>query len=94
MHSCYLSFIFKHSDTIWDYQNIGDQILGAGRAACCAPLNPPPRGGGGGGCAFRGSKVSFVHLVRNKQSDFFVGGAAGDTANLCGQVSLPPPPPP
>ena len=26
--SCYLSLIFKHSDTTWDLKNIVDQILG------------------------------------------------------------------
>ena len=37
--SCYLSLIFKHSDTKWDTKNIVDQILGGG-VPDAPPLNP------------------------------------------------------
>ena len=38
---CYLSPIFKHSDTKWVNKKITvDPILG-GAHACCAPLDPP-----------------------------------------------------
>ena len=35
---CYLSHIFKHSDTKWDFINIVDQILGGG-----VPVAPPSK---------------------------------------------------
>ena len=38
--SCYLSLIFKHSDTKLDLKNIVDQNF-EGARTCCAPLDPP-----------------------------------------------------
>ena len=41
--SCYLSLIFKHSDTIWDLTKlkIVDQFFFGGGAPIAPPLNPP-----------------------------------------------------
>ena len=45
--SCYLSLIFKHSDTKWPIKSVNHNLGGGGgEAPAVPPLDPPPGGKG------------------------------------------------